>query len=518
MIKVKRALISVSDKTGLAEFAKKLQSLGIEMISTGGTASLLRSSGIEVKEVSSYTGFPEILDGRVKTLHPFVHAGLLALRDKPEHMEQLKQYNIPTIDMVVVNLYPFERVTKKKNVGLEEAIENIDIGGPTMIRAAAKNYKSVAVICNPEKYQSIAKELENNSGILSDTVLYNLSVEAFGHTARYDSVIANFLSSRLRSGEFSAFPKDIVLRFTKVQDLRYGENPHQAAAFYKNYETDAGLFKMKQLHGKELSFNNILDLDAAVSLVRDFENPAAAIIKHNNPTGLAENKSLVEAYVQAWECDPLSAFGGIIGFNQKVDVATAKAIIKSGFMECIVAPGYESGALKILTERKNIRIMEIDFKNLQDHSYDVKKVTGGALIQERDNKSVNPQEWKIVTKIIPTKAQMESSVFGWKAVKNIKSNAVILVKELRTVGIGCGQTSRVDSAFTAIRKAGKNAKNSVLVSEAFLPKTDTVTAAAKAGVKVIIQTGGSIEDQNVIKAADKAKISMVMTGIRHFKH
>jgi len=518
MIKIKRAIISVSDKTGLLDFARGLINHGVEILSTGGTAKVLKSSGISVREVSDYTGFPEILDGRVKTLHPLIYGGLLALRDHPEHMEQLKKHKIEPIDMVVVNLYPFDRVIQKKNVALEEALENIDIGGPAMLRAAAKNYKNVAVVCNPHRYSDILKELEVNSGILSDTVLWNLAIEAFAHTAQYDSVIHTFLVKRLRSADFSTLPPEISWRFSKVQDLRYGENPHQAAAFYKDINATYGLFTMKQLHGKELSFNNLLDLEAAINVVKDFVFPAAVIIKHNNPTGIAENKTLSSAYQEAWRCDTLAAFGGIIGLNRRVDQPTAQAIIKSGFMECIVAPSYDHKAFTVLSQRKNLRLIEFDLEERKDETYDFKKVSGGLLLQDQDKKSVNTNEWKVVTKLKPTKLQLEAAAFGWKVIRHIKSNAVLLVKGTKTVGIGCGQTSRVDSAITAIRKAGKNAKNSILISEAFLPKIDTVELAAKAGVKVIVQSGGSIEDANVIKAADKTKMVMLMTGTRHFKH
>ncbi len=518
MIKIKRALISVSDKTGLLEFARGLAANGVEILSTGGTAQVLKTGGITVREVGDYTGFPEILDGRVKTLHPLIYGGLLALRDKPEHMEQLKAHKIQPIDMVVVNLYPFERVIKKKAVSLEEAIENIDIGGPCMLRAAAKNYKSVAVVCNPAKYAEVLSELNNNSGILSNAVLFNLALEAFAHTSKYDSVIHDFLNSRLRSEAFSHFPSEISLHLAKVQDLRYGENPHQSAAFYKDAEAPGGLFKMKQLHGKELSFNNFLDLDAAIRCVKDFEGPAAVIIKHNNPTGLAEDKDLARAYKEAWKTDTLSAFGGIIGFNRPVDETTAQAVLKSGFMECIVAPGYNKKALSLLTSKKNLRLMEFNFEEFKEDIYDFKKVSGGLLLQDPDQKAINADDWKVSTKIKPTALQQKAAAFGWKTIRHLKSNAVVLVKGTKTIGIGCGQTSRVDSAITAIRKAGKNAKGSLLISEAFLPKTDTVLLAAKAGIKVIVQTGGSIEDANVIKAADKAKIAMIMTGTRHFKH
>ncbi len=518
MIKVKRALISVFDKTGLLDFAKGLQALGVEILSTGGTAKALREAGLKVVDVSEYTGFPELLDGRVKTLHPLIHGGLLALRDNPEHMSQVQKNRIGLIDMAVVNLYPFERVTQKKNVSLEEAIENIDIGGPALIRSAAKNYKSVAVLCNVNRYKEILKELDVNSGILSDRVLISLALEAFNLTSRYDSAIYNFLNGRLRSGEISQFPKDISFRFTKVQDLRYGENPHQAAAFYRDAQEVSGLAKMSQLHGKELSFNNILDLNAAVALVKDFSKPTAVIVKHNNPTGIAEDKSLSVAYKRAFACDPLSAFGGIIGFNKAVDEKTAQAVSKSGFMECVIAPDYDSVAFRILLEKKNLRVIKLEAAALRDDDYDLKKVHGGILIQEWDRKALDPNALKVVTKNKPTKAQMESLLFGWKVVKHVRSNAIVLIKDTRTVGIGCGQTSRVGSAETAIQKAGKNARGSFLISDAFLPKPDTVKIAVKAGVKIIMQPGGSIADDEVIKEADKAKLVMMMTGIRHFKH
>ncbi|HOW35455.1 MAG TPA: bifunctional phosphoribosylaminoimidazolecarboxamide formyltransferase/IMP cyclohydrolase [Candidatus Omnitrophota bacterium] len=518
MIKVKRALISVSDKTGLVEFAKGLQNFGVEIISTGGTASLLKANNIPAIEVSDYTGFPEMLDGRVKTLHPAIHGGLLAVRSNPEHLKQLKDHKIGLIDMVVINLYPFEKTVQKKSVSLEEAIENIDIGGPSMIRSAAKNFKNVAVVCSPNRYKEILKELDVNSGILSDTVLVNLALEAFQMTSRYDGIIYGFLNERLRSSEFSALPKEINLRFSKIQDLRYGENPHQKAAFYSQGAELSGFARMKQLHGKELSFNNILDLNAAVDVVKEFDNPAAVIIKHNNPAGVSEDQLLAKAYQNAYKCDPLSAFGGIIGLNRKVDVATAELIAKSGFMECIIAPGYEKEALKILTQKKNVRIIEFNFHDQEKDACDYKKVHGGLLLQEKDERKLNPSELKVVTKIKPTAQQVESLLFGWKIVKHVKSNAIVLVKGKKTVGIGCGQTSRVESALLAVKKAAKEAKGSLLISDAFIPKEDTVLVAAKAGVKAIIQTGGSIADQDVIKTADKVKIAMVTTGIRHFKH
>ncbi len=518
MIKVKRALISVSDKVGLLDFARGLHQLGIEIISTGGTAKLLQASDIPVVEIDQVTGFPEILDGRLKTLHPAVHGALLALRDNPSHLEQLQKYKIGLIDMVVVNLYPFERAIQKKNISLLEALENIDIGGPTMLRSAAKNFKSVAVVSNPKRYAEVLKELDTNSGLLSDAFLMNLAIEVFQYTSQYDSLIFEFLNNRLKGGDYPSFPKELVFRFSKVQDLRYGENPHQRAAFYASAEQQHGLPFIKQLGGKDLSFNNILDLNAAVEIVREFSRPAAVVIKHNNPTGVAEDKTLAAAYKQAWSADPLSAFGGIIAFNKKVDLKTAQLVGKSGFMECVIAPGYEEAALKVLSEKKNVRIIELDLEKLTDERWDFKQINGGALLQDKDVKALDVNELKVVTKLKPTKAQMASLVFAWKVIKHVRSNAMILVKSTKTVGIGCGQTSRVESTMTAIKKAGKNAKGSLLASEAFIPKTDNITIAAKAGVKAIIQTGGSIADEEVIKAADRAKIAMVFTGVRHFKH
>lgn len=518
MIKVKRALISVSDKNGLAEFAKGLHALGIELLSTGGTAQLLQSAGLPVKEVAQYTGFPEILDGRVKTLHPAIHGGLLALRDNKEHMDQISERNIGLIDMVVVNLYPFERTVAKKNVSLKEALENIDIGGPSMLRSAAKNFKSVAVICNPKRYKEVLCELQNNSGLLSDAVLRGLAVEAFGHTGQYDSMIYAFLNSRLKGANLSEFPKDLTLALTKVQDLRYGENPHQKAALYSTGKEPAGLARLKQLHGKELSFNNLLDLNAALSVVREFVEPAAVIVKHNNPTGVAVDKTLSSAYSAAYRCDPVSAFGGIIGLNRKVDEAAARKISQSGFMECIIAPGYDHGALSLLTKKKNLRLIELKWPSSSDENWDFKQIEGGMLLQDKDTLQLDPSTVTCPTKLKPTKAQMAAMLFGWKVVKHIRSNAIVLVKGQKTVGIGCGQTSRVESTLLAVKKAGANARGAWMISDAFLPKTDNVVFAAKAGIKGIMQTGGSIADEDVIKAANKAKIVMVMTGVRHFKH
>ncbi|MBF0485952.1 MAG: bifunctional phosphoribosylaminoimidazolecarboxamide formyltransferase/IMP cyclohydrolase [Candidatus Omnitrophica bacterium] len=518
MIKVKRALISVSDKTGILELARGLHYFGVEIISTGGTAKTIREAGIPVKDVSEYTGFPEMLDGRVKTLHPKIHGGLLALRDNPEHMKTVTEHGIGLIDMVVVNLYPFEKVIQKKNVSLEEAIENIDIGGPSMLRSAAKNYKSVAVVTNPARYEEVLKELKTNSGILPDALLFNLAVEVFERTGAYDRAIAQFLNKRFSSEAFTSLPQNISMSFVKVQDLRYGENPHQPAAFYRDADSVSGLAKMKQLHGKELSFNNILDLYAAADIAYAFANPAAVVIKHNNPCGVAEDKELSKAYLNAWSCDKLSAFGGIIGLNRPVDKKTAEAIIKSGFMECIIAPAFEKSAQDVLTQKKNLRLIELAAEDFKKDKYDFKKVSGGLLLQEADTRELKPEELKVVTKKKPTKAQVDSMLFGWKVVKYVKSNAIVLAKGTKTIGIGMGQTSRVDSAELALRRAGKLSKGAVLASDAFLPKADTLIKAAKMGVKAIIQTGGSIADPEVIKEADKRGITMVVTGIRHFRH
>ena len=518
MIKVKRALISVSDKTGILEFARGLHALGVEILSTGGTAKMLRESGVPAREVSDYTGFPEMLDGRVKTLHPKIHGGLLAVRDNPEHMKQIAEHGIGLIDMVVVNLYPFEKVTAKKNVSLEEAIENIDIGGPSMLRSAAKNYKSVAVVCNPARYKEVLSEMQANSGMIADRILISLGAEVFDRTAAYDRTISSFLNKRFSAEAFTTLPQTMSLNFAKVQDLRYGENPHQAGAFYRDAEAVTGLAKMKQLHGKELSFNNILDLFAAADIAYGFETPAAVVIKHNNPAGVATDKDLAKAFRDAHSCDPLSAFGGIIGLNREVDAKTAEAISKSGFMECVIAPGFAQAALDILTQKKTVRLMALPVEDFRKDKYDFKKVPGGLLVQDTDARELKAEEIKVVTKKKPTKAQLDSMMFGWKVVKAVKSNGIVLTKGTKTVGLGVGQTSRVDSAANAIRKAGKAVKGSVLASDAFLPKPDTVTIAAKAGVTAIIQTGGSIADADVIKEADKRKIAMVVTGVRHFRH
>jgi len=518
MVKIKRALISLSDKTGIVELAGQLKNFGVEIISTGGTAKLLRQNNIAVTEVSDYTGFPEILDGRVKTLHPKIHAGLLAIRDNPEHLRTLAEHDIVTIDLVVVNLYPFEKTTQKAGVSIEEVIENIDIGGPSMLRSAAKNYQSVAVICNPQRYPQVIAELKKYNGALSEDLMRQLGVEVYGQTSKYDAAIHNYLSNFYKTKkEAGNFPEELVLAFEKIQDLRYGENPHQKAAFYREKGKSAGLINLKQLQGKELSFNNILDLDAALELVREFKNPAAVIVKHNNPCGAAEDKKLDRAYLNAWKTDKLSAFGGIVALNRKMDLAAAKAILKSGFLECIIAPGFDQEALNLFKEKKNLRLLELNDLSVVDEPQ-VKRVSGGMLVQDKDLAILDLDNLKVVTKKKPGKNELATLIFAWKVAKHVKSNAIVLASGTRTVGIGAGQMSRVDSVMIAKNKAGKMNKNCCLASDAFFPKADAITWAHKAGAKAIIQPGGSIADQEIIAACDKYKMAMVTTGIRHFKH
>ncbi len=518
MLKIKRALISVSDKTGLEELVKVLNEFKVEILSTGGTYKMIESLGIPVKQVSDYTGFPEMLDGRVKTLHPKIHGGLLARRDLPEHMKQVAEHNIGLIDMVVVNLYPFEKVVLKEDVPIEEAIENIDIGGPSMLRSAAKNHKSVAVICNSARYSQIIKELKQNNGCLSDDILKELASEVFARTSSYDSAIAIYFREKVL-GKKSMTADRLSLDYTKKMDLRYGENPHQKAALYIEKDSEGtSVAGVTQLHGKELSFNNFLDLNAAYEIARDFDEPTSVIIKHTNPSGVASAPTLDKAFKDALSCDKLSAFGGIIGFNRIVDRKTAEVISKSGFFECIITPDYKADALNILKGKKNIRLMKITEKKSDRKNVDLKKINGGLLVQDKDTASLDLNALKYVTKKKPTKAQLESLIFGWKVAKHVKSNAIVLTKGKKTVGVGAGQMSRVDSTLTAIRKAGKLAKNSCLASDAFFPKEDAIAVAKKAKIAAIIQPGGSIADEAIIKKADQAGISMVFTGMRHFKH
>lgn len=520
MVKVKRALISVSDKTGVVEFVKNLIDLGIEIISTGGTARLLKDNAISVIEVGEYTGYPEMLDGRVKTLHPKIHAGLLALRNNQEHMQSLEKQNIGLIDMVVVNLYPFEQTIKKNDIELPEAIENIDIGGPAMLRSAAKNYNSVAVICNPARYPSIIDEMKRQNGLISDNTLTQLILDVFELTSHYDSAIYKYFKDVFTTVPLlsEAFPFTLTPSFEKVQDLRYGENPHQKAALYRQ-EQFRWLDNFRQLHGKELSFNNLLDLNAALEIVRDFSQPTACVIKHTTPCGVATDKTISAAYSAAYKCDSLSAFGGIVGLNREVDTKTAEFLGKSGFLECVLAPSFGKKAIALLTTKKNIRLLEVpNLLREYKEGWDFRKVIGGLLIQDSDKGELDRETIKVATKRKPTQAQLKSLLFGWKTIRHIKSNAIILVKGTKTVGIGPGQTSRVDAVHIAIRKAGKLSQGSCLISDAFFPKPDSIKLAAKAKIKAIIQPGGSKADAEVIKEAERYKIPMLFTGVRHFKH
>jgi phosphoribosylaminoimidazolecarboxamide formyltransferase/IMP cyclohydrolase len=523
-VKIRRALISVSDKTGLEGLVKVLNKFGVEILSTGGTAKMIRSLGIPAKEVSEHTGFPEMLDGRVKTLHPKIHAGLLALREDREHMETVKEHGIGLIDMVVVNLYPFEKTVAKPDVKLEEAIENIDIGGPSMLRSAAKNHKSVCVVCDPADYAKVTDDMEKNSGSLSEALLAELGMKVFKTTSAYDAAIYAYLKNRnaaeVRGGK--DLPERLDLKYTKIQDLRYGENPHQKAAFYRDESIDEpGVSNAIKLHGKELSFNNIIDLNAALEIVKEFDEPAATIIKHTNPCGTAAAKTLKEAYLDALDSDRLSAFGSVVGFNRSVDQETADAILKEAdFVECIIAPSYEAKALEALKTKKNLRLLEVKNFGAKVAAFDkdMKKVVGGMLVQERDTMHIKESDLKVVTKKKPTAEEMESLRFGWVVAKHVKSNSIVLCQGTKTVGVGAGQMSRVDSVMIASQKAGPRAKGATLASDAFFPKEDGIEQAAKAGVKAIIQPGGSIRDKEVIETADRLGIAMVFTGVRHFKH
>lgn len=521
MLKVKRALISVSDKTGIEDLAKTLNEFGVEILSTGGTAKKIKDLGISVKDVSEHTGFPEMMNGRVKTLHPKIHGGLLALRDNPSHMEQAQKHDIGMIDMVVVNLYPFEKTVAKPDVHLEEAIENIDIGGPSMLRSAAKNYRSVAVVTDPSKYTDIIKELKENSGSLCENTLKKLAVEVFRRTAEYDKAIFNYLNNGQHVKETQVFPEALNLSFTKVQDLRYGENPHQNAAFYKDPNAvESGICNAVKLQGKELSFNNILDLNAAIEIVKDFDKPAASVIKHTNPCGAALGSSLSQAYLDALDCDRVSAFGSIVGFNGTVDGNVSKVVMKEAdFVECIIAPSFTADAREIFSSKKNLRLLEVsDFKKTTNREVDLKKVVGGLLIQDMDLKSIGVNDVKAVTEKEPSESELKSLLFGWIIVKHVKSNAIVLCQGTKTVGIGAGQMSRVDSVIIASRKAGRRSQGATLASDAFFPKADAIEQAHKAGITSIIQPGGSVRDQEVIDACNNYGISMVFTGARHFKH
>ena len=519
MGKVARALISVSHKEGVLDLAKRLAKLNIEILSTGGTAKMLRDGGVPVKDVSEFTGFPEMLDGRVKTLHPKVHGGLLGMRSNPEHVKQMQQHGIQPIDLVVVNLYPFEQTVAKPNVTLAEAIENIDIGGPTMLRSAAKNYTDVAVVCSPRDYGRVLEELER-TGEVSAKTRFELCRTVFLHTARYDSAISAWLNNQVPDDEKTRFPNILTLQFEKVQNLRYGENPHQQGAFYREFGIkEPCVAHAKQLQGKEMSFNNYLDANSALELAKEYEGIVAVIIKHNNPCGVATGASLVEAYRKARDCDPVSAFGGVIAFNHMVDLETAKELAMT-FVEVVVAPEFAPDALDALKKKKDVRLLDIGaaVKGAPE-GMDLKKVSGGLIYQDRDlGRIEDVTALTVATKRTPTADEYRALSFAWKVCKHVKSNAIVFTHPDRTVGIGAGQMSRLDSVRLAVMKAQSPLKGTVLASDAFFPFRDGLDEAAKAGVTAVIQPGGSLKDDEVIQAADEQGIAMVFTKMRHFRH
>lgn len=527
---IKRALISVSDKTGVVEFARRLQGHQVEILSTGGTARLLAGHGIKVVEVSDYTGFPEMMDGRVKTLHPRIHGGLLGRRGIDD--EVMVEHGIDPIDLVVVNLYPFERTVANPACTLEDAIENIDIGGPAMLRSSAKNHASVTVVVDAADYVTVLAEMEHHHGSVTAATRYSLAIKVFEHTARYDGAIANYFGAlHEKSGVLKRFSRTFNTQFVKVQDLRYGENPHQQAAFYVEREPqEASVATARQLQGKELSFNNIADTDAALECVKSFdESPACVIVKHANPCGVALADSLLEAYERAYKTDPTSAFGGIIAFNQTLDATTAQAIIERQFVEVIIAPAVSDAALSILATKANVRVLVCGAWSIEPpasgvlhpRALDYKRVTGGLLVQDRDIGMISPADLKVVTQRAPTEQEMRDLLFAWKTAKFVKSNAIVYCKDNMTIGIGAGQMSRVYSARIAAIKAadaGLVVTGSVMASDAFFPFRDGIDSAADVGITAVIQPGGSMRDQEVIDAANEHGIAMVFTGMRHFRH
>ena len=516
---IRRALISVSDKTGIVPFAKSLHDRGVELISTGGTHSLLTAEGIPAIEISDYTGFPEIMDGRVKTLHPKVHGGILARRDIDRSV--MSKHDIPPIDLVVVNLYPFEATISKPNCDLSSAIENIDIGGPTMLRAAAKNNKHVAVVVDPADYKSISDLLDSEDGEINEAKRFELAVKTFEHTAAYDGAIANYLGGKI--DESSEFPRSINLQFNKRQEMRYGENPHQSASFYVEASIkEASISSAKQLQGKELSFNNIADTDAALECIKSFVEPACVIVKHANPCGVAIEKTSLEAYERAFQTDPTSAFGGIIALNRELDGETAARITEKQFTEVIIAPSVSEEALERTRQKKNVRVLACgDWPKERSDELDFRRVSGGILVQNKDIHSITLEELQIVTKRKPTQNEIRDLLFAWQVAQFVKSNAIVYCKNKQTIGIGAGQMSRVYSAKIAgIKASDENltVKGSVMASDAFFPFRDGIDAAAAAGITAVIQPGGSMRDTEVIAAADEAKMAMAFTGIRHFRH
>jgi phosphoribosylaminoimidazolecarboxamide formyltransferase/IMP cyclohydrolase len=520
MNKIQRALLSVSDKTGVLELAQHLNRLGVELLSTGGTAKLLQQAGLPVKEVSEHTGFPEMMDGRIKTLHPKIHGGLLGRRGTDEAIMQ--QHDIAPIDLVVVNLYPFEATIARNDCTLPMAIENIDIGGPTMLRAAAKNHASVTVLIDPADYSTVVEQIESNGGV-DDATRFDLAVKTFEHTAHYDGAIANYLG-KIEADTTTEFPRTYNSQFNKAQDMRYGENPHQKAAFYTEKQAQSGsIGAATQLQGKELSYNNIADTDAALECVKAFpEAPACVIVKHANPCGVATAADLLTAYDLAYQTDPTSAFGGIIAFNRELDSKTAQAIIDRQFVEVIIAPSISEEAKAVVSQKANVRLLSCgELPETASAGLDFKRVTGGLLVQDRDTALVTADELKVVTKKVPTEDQMQDLLFAWRVAKFVKSNAIVYASKQQTVGIGAGQMSRVVSSRIAGMKAedaGLTVPGAVMASDAFFPFRDGLDAAAEAGISAVIQPGGSMRDDEVIAAADEHGIAMVFTGMRHFRH
>jgi phosphoribosylaminoimidazolecarboxamide formyltransferase/IMP cyclohydrolase len=520
MPKVRRALVSVSDKSGIVELCRELRALGIELLSTGGTAALLQDNGIEVTDVSAYTGFPEIMDGRVKTLHPRIHGGLLGRRGQDD--EVMEEHGIEPIDLLVVNLYPFEAAVSRPECTLAEAIENIDIGGPAMLRAAAKNHTHVGVVVDTADYAAVVKELQDGNGHLSDALCFSLAKKVYAHTANYDGAVSNYLNSIGDDGQHMTYPSVYTMQFHKLQDLRYGENPHQTAAFYQQPGAPSGtLAGANQLQGKALSYNNIADTDAALECVLGFSEPACVIVKHANPCGVARSKTLADAYEKAYATDPTSAFGGIIAFNRKLDAATARAIIDRQFVEVIVAPSVADDVLAVTGEKENVRVLTVGDREQVIEQLELKRISGGLLVQDADAGVMTEADLKQVTKRNPTERELVDLLFAWRVVKYVKSNAIVYARDLHTIGIGAGQMSRVYSARIAAMKAkdeGLDVAGSVMASDAFFPFRDGIDSAAEAGIRAVIQPGGSVRDEEIIAAADEHDMAMVFTGMRHFRH
>jgi phosphoribosylaminoimidazolecarboxamide formyltransferase/IMP cyclohydrolase len=520
VIPIRTALISVSDKTGLGELARGLAKFRIKILSTGGTAKFLAGQGAAVTEVADYTGFPEMLDGRVKTLHPKIHAGILARRDSADHLAAIRAAGVDPIDLVVVNLYPFAQTVAKPDSSLAEAVENIDIGGPSMLRAAAKNYAGVAIVTDPADYPKLLAELSGSGGALSDDTRFSLARKAFAHSAAYEAAVSNYLASLEPGGKRGAFPEKLTLQFEKLQDLRYGENPHQAAAFYRDPEPARGaLAGGVQIQGKELSFNNIADADTAWECVKTFDEPACVIVKHANPCGAAIGASAREAYDRAFATDPTSAFGGVVAFNRALDPATAEAASKP-FVEVVIAPEVDAGARRVLGAKPNVRVLSVELARTSQ-AYDFKRVGGGLLVQTPDDRALDASELQTVSRTKPAPDQVSDLLFAWRVAKYVKSNAIVFCKDGRTLGVGAGQMSRVDSARVAelkAKQAGLSLAGSVVASDAFFPFRDGIDVLARAGAKAVIQPGGSVRDDEVIAAANEHGVAMVFTAVRHFRH